>query len=66
VQQHLSVPAYHRIQKLICTIADLAESEDIRSARLARAVQCRLKMISLALLAYIIGLLLDEAVRDVS
>jgi len=48
------VPAYHRIQKLICTIADLAESEDIQSTRLARAVQCRPKMISLALLAYVL------------
>jgi magnesium chelatase family protein len=35
---------YHRILKLARTIADLAGSEEIRSARLAEALQYRPKL----------------------
>jgi magnesium chelatase family protein len=37
-QMHLSARAYHRVLKLGCTIADLASSEDIRTAHIAEAI----------------------------
>jgi magnesium chelatase family protein len=40
-QLQLSARAYHRILKLARTIADLAESEDIRPAHLGAAIPPR-------------------------
>jgi len=40
----LSAQAYHRMLKLARTIADLAGSEEIRSAHLAEALQYRPKL----------------------
>jgi magnesium chelatase family protein len=43
-QMNLSARAYHRILKLARTIADLAGSEEIRSAHLVEALQYRPKL----------------------
>jgi len=43
-QMNLPARAYHRILKLARTIADLAGSEDIQSAHLAKALQYRPKL----------------------
>mgnify|MGYP003681894594 CR=1 FL=1 len=40
-QLHMSGRAYHRILKLARTIADLAGSDEIQTAHLAEAIQCR-------------------------
>ncbi len=42
-QLHLSARAYHRVLKLARTIADLAGSEGIEAAHLAKALQYRPK-----------------------
>jgi hypothetical protein len=39
-QLHMSARAYHRILKLARTIADLAGSEEIQAAHLAKATHC--------------------------
>jgi magnesium chelatase family protein len=43
-QLNLSARACHRILKLACTIADLAGSDEIKSAHLAEALQYRPKL----------------------
>jgi magnesium chelatase family protein len=40
-QLHLSARAYHRVLKLVRTIADLAGAQDIGPAHLAEALQYR-------------------------
>jgi magnesium chelatase family protein len=40
-QLQLSARAYHRVLKLACTVADLAGSNQIKTAHLAEALQYR-------------------------
>lgn len=43
-QLQLTARAYHRVLKLSCTIADLAESEEIAHVQLVEALQYRPKI----------------------
>ena len=55
-QMNLSARAYHRILKLVLTIADLAGSDDIQSAYLAGALHaCSRPKLKLLAINYLIN-----------